>query len=80
MIKLETRLSELRKKYIEKAVERNNPLVKETISEYNRFKRKNIKLSTLLCGLTICRELEDITISRNKKEYHHEIPILRKLK
>jgi len=68
VIKLETRLSELRKKYIEKAVERNNPLVKETISEYNRFKRKNIKLSTLLCDLTICRELEDI-----KKEYHHEI-------
>ncbi len=72
---METRLDELRKKYIEKAVESNNPLVKETISEYNRFKRKNIKINPLLCDLTICRELEDISISRRKKEYHHEISL-----
>jgi len=67
--KLDVRLNELRKNYIEKAVERNNPLVKETISEYNRFKRRPVKIKTLLCDLEICRELDDISISRKKQEY-----------
>ena len=66
---MDIRLNELRKKYIEKAVERNNPLVKETISEYNRFKRRHIKIKTLLCDLEICRELDDNSISRRKQEY-----------
>jgi len=65
---LDVRLNELRKNYIEKAVERNSPLVKETISEYNSFKRRHIKIKTLLCNLEICRELDDILISRKKQE------------
>ena len=56
--KIDTRLKYLRKKYIEKSIEFKNPLIEETINEFNRFKKREVKFPTLLCDLSICDKLE----------------------
>ena len=51
--KLDIRLNSLRKKYIDKAIETNNPLIKETITEFNGFKSRVIRFPTPLCDLSV---------------------------
>jgi hypothetical protein len=63
VIQIKERLDELRTRYIEKAIEDNNPLVLDTVREYNRFKNREIKKATLLCDLSICDQLNDLSIN-----------------
>ncbi len=73
--KIEERLYELRKRYIENAIDDDNPLVKETVSEYNRFKNRKIKKPTLLCDLSICSQQNDISINNRVNRLESEFSI-----
>ena len=48
---IKDRFNKLRNRYVKKAIENNNPTIRELISEYLRFKGgRNLKLDTLLCN------------------------------
>ena len=55
--KLDLRLNDLRKKYIDKAIETRNPLIEKTILEFNRFKSRVVKFPTPLCDLSVCEKI-----------------------
>jgi hypothetical protein len=52
LIRIETRMINLRKRYIFKAVENNNPMILELIYEYLNFKGgRNLSMITMLCDM-----------------------------
>ena len=52
LIRIETRMIDLRKRYIFKAVENNNPMILELIYEYLNFKGgRNLNMITMLCDM-----------------------------
>ena len=52
LIRIETRMINLRKRYIYKAVENKNPMILELIYEYLNFKGgRNLSINTMLCDM-----------------------------
>jgi hypothetical protein len=52
LIRIETRMINLRKRYIFKAIENNNPMILDLISEYLNFKGgRNLSIITMLCDM-----------------------------
>ena len=49
---IDTRLTNLRKRYVLKAIHNNNPIIKDTISEYLNFSwGRYLNHKTLLCDM-----------------------------
>jgi hypothetical protein len=49
LIRIETRMTNLRKRYIFKAAENNNPMILDLISEYLNFKSgRNLSMNTIV--------------------------------
>ena len=57
--KLDVRLNHLRKKYIKNSIENKNPLIVETIKQYNRFKARGVEFATPLCDISICEGMNE---------------------
>jgi len=52
LIRIETRMTNLRKRCIFKAVENNNPMILDLIYEYLNFKGgRNLSINTMLCDM-----------------------------
>jgi hypothetical protein len=52
LIRIETRMINLRKRYIYKAVENKNPMILDLIYEYLNFKGgRNLSINTMLCDM-----------------------------
>ena len=66
-LKLEDRMRNLKKRYLSKCIEFDNPIITNLINEYNSYANgRSIKIKTPLCGiLATLNQLDTLSTSAN---------------
>ena len=74
IVMIKERFDTLRKRYVEKVIKNENPMILQLVDEYNKFKGgREVAYKTLLCGIKTEFESSDESSLCNSSDTETEI-------